>query len=180
MGARVQVVATEFVRWVDADTDALVGFLTGEDWPFHAGGRPAPADVRERVASGVYDGPDSRTYWIFDGGVRAGLVRLFDLADDNVEFDLRIGAAHRNRGLGTAAVRWLTGYVFGELPHVHRIEATTRSDNWPMRRVLDNCGYQQESWYRESWPAADGVRHDAAGYAVLRPEWAPEPGAHPG
>lgn len=165
--------ATEFVRWVAADTDALVDFLTGEDWPFHAGGRPAGDDVRERVKSGYYDGPDARTFWVLVDGERAGLARLFDLGDDTPMFDLRLRAAYRGRGLGTGAVRWLTGHLFGELPHAHRIAATTRADNWAMRRVLDTCGYQQEGYYREAWPRADGTREDGTEYAILRREWTP-------
>ena len=162
---------TDFVRWTPADADALVELLTAEDWPFHAGGRPSAEAVRERLAAGFYDGPDARTFWIVDGGERVGIVRLFDLGEDTPMFDLRLRAAYRGRGLGCAAVRWLTGHLFAELPHAHRVEATTRADNWAMRRVLDGCGYQQEAYYRQAWPLPDGTRQDSVGYAVLRPEW---------
>lgn len=87
-------------------------------------------------------------------------------------FDVRIRRSGRGHGTGTRAVLWLTGYLFGELPDIHRIEATTRRDNIPMRRVLRRCGYVNESHYRQAWPATDGHLHDSIGYAILREDWA--------
>ena len=162
------------VPWDRSESEALADFLSAHDWPFHAGGRPSRETVLERIAAGWCDGPDARTFWIVDGGVRAGVVRVFDLADENVEFDLRVAAPARGRGLGTAAVRELTAYVFAEFPDVLRVEATTRADNEAMRRVLTRCGYAQEARYRAAWPTADGRRLDSVGYAVLR---SGEPGA---
>jgi hypothetical protein len=75
-------------------------------------------------------------------------------------------------------VRWLTAYLFAELPSVHRIEATTRADNRPMRRVLGKCGYEREARYRQAWPVPDGPPKDAFGYAILRTD--PGAGAGPG
>ena len=170
-GDQGRVAAVEFVRWVPADADALVELLTGEDWPFHAAGRPAPGAVRDQLAAGAYDGPGAQTYWVVEDGERAGIVRLFDLDDGDPMFDLRLRAAYRGRGLGTAAVRWLTGHLFAELPDAYRVEATTRADNRAMRRVLASCGYRQEARYRQAWPLPDGTRQDSIGYAVLRPEW---------
>ncbi|HZB50623.1 MAG TPA: GNAT family N-acetyltransferase, partial [Mycobacteriales bacterium] len=146
----------DFVRWVPADAGALADLLTGEDWPFHAAGRPDRAAVLARAAAGHYDGPAVRTVWIVAAGERVGLVRLYDLEDEAALFDLRIRAAHRGRGLGTAAVTWLTGHLFGELAQLTRIEATTRSDNAAMRRVLLRCGYRQEARYRRAWPVPGG------------------------
>ena len=162
----------EFARWRPAEADALVELLTGEDWPFHAG--TADRDtLLARVAAGCYAGPDARKTWIVADGRRAGFVRLFDLGDDTPMFDLRLRAADRGRGLGTAAVRWLTGHLFAERPDTRRIEATTRADNVAMRRVLERCGYVQEARYREAWPVPGGPPLDALGYAILRREWSP-------
>ncbi|MFC4005801.1 GNAT family N-acetyltransferase [Nonomuraea purpurea] len=161
----------EFTRFSAADdVEALVGFLTGEEWPFHAG-RQEPDTVRRRAAEGVYDDEESRTFWIVVEGERAGLVRLQDLADDTPMFDLRIGRAWRGRGVGAQALSWLTGYLFTELPGVLRIEATTRQDNHAMRAVFRKGGYAKEAHYRQAWPDLDGVRHDSVGYAVLRDDW---------
>ena len=149
------------------EAEALADFLAGEPWPFHANATVDRAAVLDRVRDGHYDD----TYWIEVGGVRAGIVRLFDLRDDTPMFDLRISERHRGRGLGRAAVRWLTDKVFTELAHVERIEATTRQDNVAMRRVLRQCGYVKEAHYRRAWPDAEGNRHDSVGYAVLRGDW---------
>ena len=165
---------TDFVRWdpaATADVEALVDLLTGEDWPFHAGGRPDRATLLDRVAGGYYDGPGARTFWVVDGGERVGLLRLADLDDGTPLFDLRLRAPARGRGLGGAAVRWLTGYLFTELPGTSRIEATTRDDNAAMRRVLERAGWTQEARYRKAWPVPGGPPRDSIGYAILREEW---------
>jgi RimJ/RimL family protein N-acetyltransferase len=161
----------EFVPWRPEETEELVGLLLAEEWPFHAGTADR-AELLARVAAGFYAGPDARTVWIVAGGVRAGFLRLFDLDDDTPMFDLRLRAAYRGQGLGTAAVRWLTGDLFAARPATNRVEATTRSDNAAMRRVLERCGYRQEARYREAWPVPGGPPLDALGYAVLRREWA--------
>ncbi|MET7330087.1 GNAT family N-acetyltransferase [Nonomuraea sp. NPDC005650] len=160
----------EFSRFSPDDVEALVDFLTGQEWPFHAGVQE-PEAVRKRVADGGYDDEESRTFWVLADGERAGLVRLQDLADDTPLFDLRIGREWRGRGLGAEAVAWLTGYLFAELPHITRIEGTTRQDNHAMRAVFRKSGYAKESHYRESWPGRDGTVHDAVGYAILRRDW---------
>jgi RimJ/RimL family protein N-acetyltransferase len=71
----------------------------------------------------------------------------------------------------TAAVRWLSGEVFGGWPGVNRIEAQTRRDNRAMRVVLRCCGYVKEAHYRRAWPAEDGVVLGGIGYALLRDDW---------
>ncbi len=147
----------EFVPLDPADTDALDALLRDEDWPFHAGG-----------GRGVrWTGDDVRTFWITAGGDRAGLLRLYDL-DGGPMFDLRLRAAYRGRGIGTAAVGWLTDWVFAAYPVEHRVEGTTRADNAAMRRVFERCGYTHEATYRQGWPVPGGAPLDSVGYAILR------------
>ncbi|MBF8188955.1 GNAT family N-acetyltransferase [Nonomuraea sp. K274] len=160
----------EFSRFSPGDVDLLVGFLTGEEWPFHAWIQDAET-IRRGVAEGRYDDEETRTYWVLADGERAGLIKLLDLADDTPMFDLRIRRAWRGRGVGTRAVAWLTGHLFGELPHIRRIEGNTRQDNHAMRAVFRKSGYAKESHYREAWPAPDGSVHDSVGYAILRRDW---------
>ena len=102
---------------------------------------------------------------------KVGLIRLLDLGDDTPLFDLRIRAASRGKGLGTSALRWLTGYLFNEFPSIRRIEGTTRQDNLAMRRTFRKCGYVKEAHYRQAWPSRDGTVYDAVGYAILRSDW---------
>jgi RimJ/RimL family protein N-acetyltransferase len=162
----------EYRRLVPAEADLLAEFLTTEDWPYHGLGVPGTGQIREQAAAGHYDNDQTRAFWIVtDTKAVAGLVRLLDLADDTPLFDLRIRAAYRGTGLGTHALRWLTGYLFTELPGIRRIEGTTRQDNQAMRRTFRKCGYVKEAHYRQAWPAPDGMVYDAVGYAILRADW---------
>lgn len=140
-----------------ADATALEELLSGEQWPFHAGG-----------GRGVrWEGDGIRTFWIVADGDRAGIVRLYDL-DGGRMFDLRLRAAYRGRGIGTAAVGWLTDWNFAGLPAETRVEGTTRADNAAMRRVFTRCGYTHGSTYRQAWPVPGGAPKDSVGYAILR------------
>ena len=162
----------EYRRFSPADAELLAEFLSTEDWPYHGSGAPGTAEVREQAAAGHYDNDQTRAFWIVTGtDAVAGLVRLLDLGDDTPLFDLRIRAAYRGAGLGTRALRWLTGYLFTEFPGIRRIEGTTRQDNQAMRRTFGKCGYVKEAHYRQAWPAPDGTIYDAVGYAILRPDW---------
>ncbi|MFI9625579.1 GNAT family N-acetyltransferase [Streptomyces sp. NPDC052042] len=158
-----------------SDADALADFLLHETWPFHG---PTALDrdaIHRRVRDGFYNGDDSRTFWITEDGERVGLIRLFDLADvprgGAPLFDLRIGRAHRGRGLGGRALAWLTRYLFTEFPGLRRIEGHTRQDNRAMRRAFRSGAYVKEAHHRDAWPGEEGRVHDAVGYAILRRDW---------
>ena len=155
----------EFRQVERTDVEALQHFLTADEWPFHTEPKVDPNDVRARFEKGAFD----HAFWLVDAGVRVGLIRLMDLDDGTPLFDLRVSAKARGRGLGEAAVRWLTEHVFTNY-EVNRIEGTTRDDNHPMRRVFTKTGYAKEAHYRDAWPADDGP-HDSVGYAILRRDW---------
>ena len=161
------------------DRDDVVAFLTGSGWPFHRHQR-----LNEEQARTVMLGPPSETraFWIVEDGRQVGLVRLFDLddADDgSVQFDLRVGEADRGRGVGRAAVAWLTRFLFDAYPALHRIEASTRFDNVAMRRTLEANEYQLEGRLRQTWLTDDGTRLDTALYGRLRTDGALRPDAGP-
>jgi RimJ/RimL family protein N-acetyltransferase len=162
----------EFRRFALADGPAMVAFLAADKWPFHGSVHEDPRSVLERLDTGYYEGPAARTFWILLDDMPVGMIRLFDLDDETPMFDLRISSAHRGRGLGTRALRWLTDYVFTQLPSASRIEGTTRQDNEAMRRAFRACGFAKEAHYRDGWPDESGRRHDAVGYAILRRDWA--------
>ena len=152
------------------DAAAIVDFLCSSEWPFHGTRRPSASEA----AAVPIDGPDIASFWIFDAGIRVGLIRLLDL--DDVEdgsplFDVRVASDHRSRGVGSAAVEWLTNHLLSTFESLHRIEATTRIDNVAMRHVLDRCGYRLEGALRDAWRSADGSRCDTAVYGLLRSEW---------
>lgn len=152
-------------RFTPDQAEELAEFLTSSDWPFHTG-TPTRDSVLRQVGDGYWDGPSAQTFWLD----RKGVVRLFDLDDGTPLFDLRIASEHRGEGLGSQAVEWLTGHLFEALP-TNRIEATTRADNFAMRRVLQKHRYVLEARYRQTWPDRAGVLHDGVGYAVLRQDW---------
>jgi len=168
-GAASDVRLTPFVP---ADADRLARLLAEERWPFHSGAPVTVEEVLGRLRDGWCDGPGIRTYWIGAGQAdHVGFVRAWDIGDGAPLFDLRLGQAHRGRGLGRLAVRELTRLLFEDDPSLERIEATTRQDNVAMRRVLEACGYVKEAHYRRSWPTPDGALLDTVGYAVLRGDW---------
>jgi RimJ/RimL family protein N-acetyltransferase len=100
-----------------------------------------------------------------------GLLRIFDLDDGTPLFDLRIGATHRGKGIGTAGVQWATRHVFDRYRAITRFEATTRVDNVAMRRALLRNGWVKESHWRCSWPSSTGEMVDGVGYGILRSDW---------
>jgi RimJ/RimL family protein N-acetyltransferase len=153
------------------DLPSLVELLSGDEWPFHSSPRPTADDV----AAMTFDDESTVSFWIVADGERVGLIRLLDLddaadGDGSPLFDVRLAHRHRRRGLGSAAVRWLTGYLFDGYPAIRRVEATTRDDNLAMQRVLDRCGYTCEGRLRESWPGSGDTWHDTLVYAILRRE----------
>jgi RimJ/RimL family protein N-acetyltransferase len=158
----------------EAETAALAELLSGDEWPFHGTSRPSREAVEGWLTAGRFTGSGVRSFWIrlADEDTEAvGVVTLRDLADPTAVFDLRLRSAYRGRGLGTAAVRWLTDYLFTEFPEMTRIEGHTRRDNLAMQRVLERCGYVREAHHRQAWPSSDGTVHDSFGYAVIRPDW---------
>jgi RimJ/RimL family protein N-acetyltransferase len=168
----------------EIETAALAELLSGDEWPFHGNSRPSRETVEGWLAAGRFTGSGARSFWIrmaeADATSQArrglaelavGIVTLRDLADPTAVFDLRLRSAYRGRGFGSAAVRWLTDYLFTEFPEIRRIEGHTRRDNLAMQRVLERCGYVREAHHRQAWPSSDGSVHDSFGYAILRQDW---------
>jgi RimJ/RimL family protein N-acetyltransferase len=132
-----------------------------------------PRLTAEAAASVLIANDDVASFWIRDRHEVVGLIRLFDLGDLDIGsplFDLRIATRHRGRGIGRFAVDWLTAHLFTTYPSLHRIEATTRSDNAAMQAVFAHCGYRLEGTMVEAWKQADGTRYDSLIYAILRRE----------
>lgn len=159
----------ESVVWPD-DHDAVIGFLMSSEWPFHA----TPLLEHDQAAQFSVVGDDTASFWIRVGTERIGLIRAFDLDDiddGSPLFDVRIAGHHRSRGVGSAAVAWLTDHLFTTHSELHRIEATTRHDNLAMQRVFNHCEYRLEGRMIEAWKNVDGSRSDSLTYAILRREW---------
>lgn len=71
-------------------------------------------------------------------------------------FDIRIKNECKEM-IGTRTISWMVDYIFNNYFDKQRIEANTRQDNYSMRYVLHNCGFDKEAHYRKEW---DGNRRD--------------------
>lgn len=158
-----------------SESDALVELLTSQSWPFHAHPHVSEIQIRQSIQDGNYSGESNQTFWILhDNSEKIGIIKIFemdDLDDGAPLFDIRILNKYQGNGVGQAAVKWLTSYLFTEWPLLSRIEGTTRIDNIKMRKVFLNCGYEKEGHYRKSWPAENNSMIDTVRYSILRTDW---------
>ena len=148
----------------------LINFLCDHEWPFHSRTRLTAVDVMQLD----FASSDVTSFCIVDQHQLCGLIRLFDLDDIGQGaplFDLRIAESHRGQGYGKHATRWLTNYLFGNYPELHRIEANTRADNEAMQHVLVHSGYMREGTLRQSWAVDDGSWRDTMVFGILRTDW---------
>ncbi|MCC9204189.1 GNAT family N-acetyltransferase [Arthrobacter sp. zg-Y769] len=160
-----------FRRMTPDDGGAVTAFLTANRFPFHVNPAPGESLANKRVAEGHYWSGESQGYWVQHGGEDIGLAVLEGLADENLDFDLRLAESRRGRGLGADVVRALCGLAFTELPQIIRVEGQTREDNIAMRKTFLRAGFVKEAHYRQAWPTADGTRVASVGYAILRSDW---------
>jgi ribosomal-protein-alanine N-acetyltransferase len=91
--------------------------------------------------------------------VRRGVLQAADLG-------YWIGAPYVRRGHCRAAIRRVLGYAFGPL-HLNRIEAATRLENEPSRRLLLSVGFTPEGVAR-SYLKINGAWRDHLKFAILR------------
>ncbi len=166
---------TTFREYVPGrDDEALVELLTSEPWPRRVKTSFTREDVLALIADGDYGGGNDLTFFVETEGEDAGLVRLDAVAEpwEDPSLDIRIRERWRGRGLGVAAIRFITDEFFRRHPDRWRIEGQTRRDNLAMRHAFVRAGWTKEAVYRQAWPPdADGVRLDGLGYAILRGDW---------
>lgn len=161
-----------FIEYSPEFKNDLIEILTRSRWEFHSKPVSTAEDIEKNLNMGYFFGETSRTFLIKENGITVGYIRIFDLEDDgNPLFDIRIAESHRGKGIGKEAVKWITDFVFSNYPSKNRLEATTRADNMGMRKVLEACGYQKESHYRQAWPDEHGKLYDCVGYSILQEEW---------
>ncbi|WGW12673.1 GNAT family protein [Saxibacter everestensis] len=154
------------------DHDALIEFMTRNEFPFHGCPRPGAADVEASISKGAYRDEDNDSFWIDHSEVgRIGFFRLEDLSDDAPLFDLRLDGPFRGRGLGVHTLNAATHHVFSTMPSVNRFEGQTREDNTAMRKTFVRCGWLKEAHYREGWPVDGGAPLASVAYSILRRDW---------
>jgi len=167
----------EIKAYQTAFKEVLFEISKSDDWPFHAGPVLSEEALKRRLESDYFTKKDVKTFIVFDEQKQGiGFFRIFDLVEDYLSqetplFDIRLMQKSRNKGIGKKAVNWLTDFVFSNYPNKTRIEANTRHDNFPMRKVLEQCGYCKEAHYRQCWPMRDKTKVDGIGYAILRQDW---------
>lgn len=109
--------------------------------------------------------------------VGEAVLNEWDAANRTCGFRILIGPDGRDRGLGTEAVRLMTGHAFERLG-LHRVTLHVFTHNPRARRTYEKAGYVTEGVERQClWQ--DGGWIDAVRMAVLAPEWAAHRG-HPG
>jgi RimJ/RimL family protein N-acetyltransferase len=146
--------------------DPALGRMVGTD------SDPTEEEVAAQAAAG--DGPygvpplaiaDARTRR-FLGGI--GLYRI-DSRHRRGEVGFWLVPAARGRGLGTRAVRLLTGWAFEQLGF-DRVEMTTTPDNVATLRLASGLGFKEEGTMRRR-NLERGSRVDVTMLAVLKEEW---------
>lgn len=153
--------------------EALVSFMTRNEFPFHGNRHPTRQQVESSISSGAFRDDDNDSFWIDHTGLgRIGFFRLEDLTDNAPLFDLRLETIFRGRGLGLEILRAAADHVFTTMPDVNRFEGQTREDNIAMRKTFLRCGWLKEAHYREGWPVDNGATLASVAYSILRHDWA--------
>lgn len=91
---------------------------------------------------------------------------------ENSRAEVGIGIFDRRnwgKGYGTAAMRLVLDYAFGEL-RLNRIELTTDVDNARAIRSYEKCGFVREGLLRQ-FRMAEGEPVDCVAMAVLHSDW---------
>ena len=159
-----------FAPLLATERDRLADWLSSDEWPFHTGVRRTREDGLA-VFDTRFFADDVRSFWMLEDGEAIGFFVISDLDDETPMLDLRLRTAHRGRGHGKVALKWLTDHIFTTWPDKIRIEGQTREDNLAMRRVFRQAGYVKEAHYRASWPAGDGKYMASIAYGILRRDW---------
>lgn len=157
---------------VEDDHEALVDFMTRNEFRFHGSKRLTRETVEAAIAKGAYRSEDDDSFWVdhTEHG-RIGFARFEDLRDPTPMFDVRLDGEFRGRGLGVDVLRALTEHVFTTLPGTNRFEGQTREDNIAMRKTFLRCGWVKEAHYREGWPVQGGSPVASVAYSILRRDW---------
>ena len=117
---------------------------------------------------------DHRPYRILVcGGVPMGRISLFDYNPRNhsAEFGYYLPEQSRAKGMGTVMVQKFLEEVFrDETLALHKIIATTSSENEPSNRVLQKFGFHLDGRLREHY-WIDSEKYDQMIYSLLKSEW---------
>lgn len=151
-----------YLRWVSAEDTAM--FLAQNR-------RVATLDVLRRHIEEQQDSPDDYEFDIMEttSGHVVGTCSLH-ISETNAQLGINIGdPGSRGKGIGSAALRLLIGFAFGEL-RAHRIELCASADNLRALRCYEGLGFSEcgrlheVSWSGRGW-------HDAVIMELLEDDW---------
>ena len=98
---------------------------------------------KERIAARTADG--FHQFAILDGEAIAGTINVFHIVREVLQsgtIGYWVDRGRNGRGLATAAVEEIVGYMFEDLD-LHRAEAATLVENVPSQRVLEKAGFER-------------------------------------
>lgn len=149
--------------------DTEVRLLTGS-----VGTPPFPDERLRSWYATRGDQPDRLDLGVVDRAsgelVGEAVLNNWDERNRSCNFRILIGPRGRDRGLGTEAVRLITGYGFERLG-LNRISLSVYDFNPRARRAYEKAGFVAEGTEREVLRHEDGWV-DATNMSVLAREWA--------
>lgn len=154
------------------EREALASWISSDSWPFFLGKNPTKEEILKRIEDGDFFGEGEANFWVFaTGEVPIGLIEIYQLDDLAPMFSIRLKSEFRGKGYGKPILEWLTRYIFENYPDKRRIEAQTREDNIPMRKLFARTAYLKEAYYRMASPTEEGGRVASIAYGILREDW---------
>ncbi len=107
-----------------------------------------------------------------DGRIAGGIGYSMhtDVERVGAEIGYWLGCDYWSQGIGTAALRALTGYIFKTHTEIFRLYAVPFSGNKASARILEKAGFCHEGTMRQS-AIKEGRVIDQWMYALLRGEW---------
>ena len=118
---------------------------------------------------------DNAHYWfihLIESGKIIGTFGVHDIDQRKKSAEVSYGISPDYWGMGyfTETLKIVLDYLFFKCDF-YRINATTRSDNIPSIKGLENAGFQKEGILRGYYLSYNGKRHDAAILAILQHEY---------
>lgn len=102
------------------------------------------------------------------GGI--GIIFQKDVARRNAEIGYWLGETHWGKGIVSAAIIEMVGYVFESFPEINRIYAGVFQYNTASMRVLEKAGFEQEAILKEA-VTKNNQLWDEHIFAIRRTQW---------
>ncbi len=131
-----------------------------------------PRDARSFISMAQEKEPPTFFAVEHAGGLAGGIGYSLksDVERIGAEVGYWLGYEYWGRGIGTEALRIVTGYAFRTHDELRRLFAVPYSGNSGSARILEKVGYRLEGTLRQS-VIKEGQVLDQWMYAILRQEW---------